>query len=54
MALKWWQEGRISQIIDYCRKDVRITRDLYLFGKKNGYLLFRKKDNALMRVPVNW
>jgi DEAD/DEAH box helicase domain-containing protein len=53
-ALKWWQEGRISQIIDYCRKDVRITRDLYLFGKKNGYLLFRKKDNALMRVPVNW
>ena len=54
MALKWWQEGRISQIIDYCRKDVRITRDLYLFGKKYGYLLFRKKDNALMRVPVNW
>ena len=54
MALTWWQQGRISQIIDYCREDVRITRDLYLFGQENGYLLFRNKNNTLMRVPVNW
>jgi DEAD/DEAH box helicase domain-containing protein len=54
MALKWWQEGRISQIIEYCREDVRIKRDLYLFGQENGYLIFRNKNNALMRVPVNW
>ncbi|MGD9212140.1 MAG: DEAD/DEAH box helicase [Desulfobacteraceae bacterium] len=54
MALKWWQEGRLSQIIEYCRKDVRITRDLYLFGKEHGHLFFRNRKNALMRVPVNW
>jgi DEAD/DEAH box helicase domain-containing protein len=54
MALTWWQEGRISQIIDYCREDVRITRDLYLFGQENGYLLFRNKNNRLMRIPVHW
>ncbi len=54
MALKWWQEGRLGQIIDYCREDVRITRDLYLFGKKNGHLLFRSKQEDVMRVPVQW
>ncbi len=54
MALKWWREGRLGQIIDYCREDVRITRDLYLFGKANGHLLFRSKQEEVMRVPVHW
>jgi len=54
MALKWWQEGRLGQIIEYCRDDVRVTRDLYLFGKKYGYLLFHDKSQNLMRIPVEW
>lgn len=54
MALQWWQEGRLGRIIEYCRDDVRITRDLYLFGKEHGHLLFRGKDSEVMRVTVNW
>lgn len=54
MALKWWREGRLGKIIEYCREDVRITRDLYLFGKKHNHLIFRGKDNHTMRVPVKW
>ncbi|MGD9082285.1 MAG: DEAD/DEAH box helicase, partial [Desulfobacterales bacterium] len=42
-ALRWWKQGRIRQIIDYCRADVEITKDLFLYGKKNGYLLFNNK-----------
>jgi DEAD/DEAH box helicase domain-containing protein len=53
-ALQWWKEGRIDEILAYCRQDVRITRDLYLFGKKNGYLLFNNKAGATVRIPVNW
>ncbi len=51
-ALKWWREGRIREIIDYCRADVEITRDLFLFGRENGYLLFVNKAGAKVRVPV--
>jgi DEAD/DEAH box helicase domain-containing protein len=54
MALKWWKEGKIRKIIDYCRDDVAITRDLYLFGKKNGYLLFKNKAGSKVRIPVKW
>jgi len=53
-ALRWWKEGRLREIIDYCRKDVEITRDVYLFGRKNGYLLFNNKSGAAVRVPVGW
>lgn len=53
-ALKWWAEGKIDEIVEYCKSDVRITRDLYLFGKQNGYLLFNNKAGQTVRVPVEW
>ena len=53
-ALKWWKEGRIREIIDYCKMDVKLTRDLYLFGRQNGYLIFRNRDQKQVRIPVDW
>ena len=53
-ALKWWKQGRIRDIIDYCKKDVEITRDLFLYGQKNGYLLFTNKAKKTVRIPVKW
>ena len=54
LALQWWKEGRIRDIIDYCIKDVELTRDLFLFGKKNRYLLYKNKAGKKVRVPVSW
>ncbi|MCK5340171.1 MAG: DEAD/DEAH box helicase [Desulfobulbaceae bacterium] len=54
MALKWYKEGRIDKIIKYCRKDVEITRNLYLFGLQNKYLLFQNKAGTVVRCPVNF
>jgi DEAD/DEAH box helicase domain-containing protein len=53
-ALKWWQEGRIRDIVDYCKMDVKLTRDLFLFGRQNGYLIFSNRGQKRMRVPVEW
>ena len=53
-ALEWWREGRIREILDYCRMDVEITRDLYLFGVKHRHLLFRSKAGERLRIPVDW
>ncbi|MBW2309231.1 MAG: hypothetical protein JRG73_20100, partial [Deltaproteobacteria bacterium] len=41
-------------IEQYCRKDVEITRDLFRFVLANGYLLFRKKDGKVLRLPMEW
>ncbi|MFH1215872.1 MAG: DEAD/DEAH box helicase [Pseudomonadota bacterium] len=54
LALQWYKEGRIDKIIDYCRKDVEITRDLLLFGVENGYLLFQNKAGHTVRCPLEF
>jgi DEAD/DEAH box helicase domain-containing protein len=53
-ALQWWQKGRILEIIKYCRQDVKITRDLYCYGRENGHLIFEDKSNQKVRIPVDW
>ena len=53
-ALTWWKEGRVSEIAAYCRKDVELTRRLYLFGLETGYLLFTNKAGQRARVPVDF
>ncbi|MFW5908914.1 MAG: hypothetical protein ACOCR8_04675, partial [Desulfosalsimonas sp.] len=53
-ALRWWKEGRIEEIITYCKKDVEITRNLFLLGKQRGYLLFENKAAKKVRIPLNW
>lgn len=53
-SLQWFKEGKMEEIISYCRKDVEITRDLFLFGLANGYLLFETKAGQLVRLPVEW
>ncbi len=53
-ALKWWREGKMAKILEYCRSDVTITRNLYRFGLENRYLLFQNKAKQIVRLPVNW
>ncbi|HSO66262.1 MAG TPA: ribonuclease H-like domain-containing protein [Desulfatirhabdiaceae bacterium] len=53
-ALAWWKEGRIQEIVEYCRMDVQLTRDLYLYGRQNGYLLFQNKAKKTVRLPVSF
>jgi len=53
-ALKWWKEGRLREIVDYCRKDVEITKRLFDYGRENGYLLYESRAGGVVRVPVEW
>ncbi len=53
-ALTWWKQGKIDEIVEYCRQDVALTRDLYRFGRQNGYLLFHNKAQQTVRLPVDW
>ena len=54
LALEWWQQGKIDLIVEYCTQDVRVTRDLYLFGRDKGFLLFKNKAGFQVRIPVTW
>jgi DEAD/DEAH box helicase domain-containing protein len=51
-ALAWYQEGKLLEIANYCREDVKLTRDLFLYAVENSHLLFRNKAGKSVRLPL--
>jgi DEAD/DEAH box helicase domain-containing protein len=39
-ALRWWKEGKVEMIADYCQQDVQVLVDLMKFARSNGYLRY--------------
>ena len=54
VSLQWYKEGKIDKIIHYCKQDVEITRDLFLFGEKNGYVNYQSRSGNPIQLEVNW
>lgn len=49
-APKWYQQGLVAKVINYCCDDVALERDLCDFINKNGYVLNCQGGNR--RVPT--
>lgn len=41
-AVEWWKQGEIQKIKDYCLQDVKVTKEVYEFGKR--YKIVRYLD----------
>ncbi len=57
MAVQYFREGRMDELKKYCLDDVRLTRDLYEHGLKNGEMKFLARDANLpyvKKLKVNW
>ncbi len=53
-AVRWYKTGQMDKIIAYCKQDVQVTKELYEFGKQNGYVQFLDRSYRLKKVPVRW
>ena len=53
-SLAWVREGRLDLVEEYCRHDVEVLRDLYLFGRREGYVMWNDREARRMRLPVRW
>ena len=53
-AVAWWKEGKVQEIIDYCMQDVKVTRDVFDFGRENGFILFDDRTGERRKVDVDF
>jgi DEAD/DEAH box helicase domain-containing protein len=53
-AVRWFREGQLDKVVDYCRRDVEVTWRVYQFGQHNGYVQYRDRRRRVHRVPVQW
>lgn len=52
-AIRYYREGNLDALAKYCLDDVRITKDVYEYGCKHGYILYIS-GGEYFRMPVKW
>jgi DEAD/DEAH box helicase domain-containing protein len=53
-AVEWFRAGELEKVAEYCKVDVDITRQVYEFGRDNGFVHYRSKLGSKLKVAVNW
>lgn len=54
-ALALYEEGKIEELKQYCLNDVRLTKEVYDYGKTHGKIYFTSSwDYKTYEIPVNW
>jgi DEAD/DEAH box helicase domain-containing protein len=53
-AIRWFREGKIDELIAYCRDDVAITKRLFEAGRDKGFVQFVDRDGRTKKVKVTW
>ncbi|MDX2080749.1 MAG: ribonuclease H-like domain-containing protein [Terrimicrobiaceae bacterium] len=53
-AIRWWREGRIMDIAEYCCFDVKVTRLVHEYGAKHKEIFFHDRFGRKQRLEVCW
>jgi DEAD/DEAH box helicase domain-containing protein len=53
-AIRWYREGKLVEIAEYCCYDVKITRLLHEYGRENRQVFFMNKFGQKLSAKVDW
>jgi DEAD/DEAH box helicase domain-containing protein len=57
-SVQWWRSGDPAlkeRVVEYCKMDVELTKEIYQFGKDKGYVLIEDlRQGGTRRVDVSW
>jgi len=55
-AIRWWAEGEYEKVADYCKQDVKVTKDIYDYAISNGKLKYKDlgKDKEFDVDTKDW
>jgi DEAD/DEAH box helicase domain-containing protein len=53
-AIRWFREGKLMEIAEYCCYDVKITRMVHEYGISNKQLHYMNRFGKKMMVQVAW
>jgi len=53
-AIRWFRQGEMLKIAEYCCYDVKITRLVHEYGKANKQLFYSNRFGNKLSVPVTW
>ena len=53
-AIKWFKEGKLAEIAEYCCYDVKITKLVHEYGAQQKQLHYTNRFGKKLTVPVKW
>ncbi len=53
-AIRWWREGRVLEVAEYCCFDVKVTKLVHEYGAANKELFFSDRFGRKQRLEINW
>lgn len=53
-AVRWYRQGLIDKVLDYCQKDVEVTKQVHEFGRRNKFVYYWDRQYQRQMVPVSW
>lgn len=53
-AIRWWQQGKMAEIAEYCCYDVKVTKCLHEYGVKHGHVKYLDRNQREQTVTVDW
>ena len=53
-AIRWWKEGKLAEIAEYCCYDVKITKLVHEYGAHHKQLHYNNRFGKKLTVPVSW
>ncbi len=53
-AIRWYREGKLLEIAEYCCYDVKLTRLVHEYGRQHRQVHYHNRFGKKLTVPVNW
>ncbi len=53
-AIRWWQQGKLAEIAEYCAFDVKVTKCVHEYGAQNGFVKYHDRNGREQQVNVEW
>lgn len=52
-AIAWFEQSQWDLLEAYCQADVALTKDLFFFALRYGYLLY-ERQGEIIKIPLDW
>jgi len=52
-AIEWYRQGQIEKVVEYCQRDVELTREIYRYGQEHGFVCYPRFGQPV-ELPVDW
>ena len=52
-AMEWFRQGQIEKVVEYCQRDVELTREIYRYGQEHGFICYPRLGQPV-ELPVDW